>query len=101
MEKIKPKEVQESPGEGKLTSHVLFILLIPRNWITSVINIMPRPTPIIFKSNSVHLERASSATLARKSEYASICLLMGNIVLQLSFLSNNKFLIVCDQLSSA
>ena len=26
---------------------------------------------------------------------------MGNIVLQLSFLSNNKFLIVCDQLSSA
>lgn len=43
------------------------------SWKISDISKMQRPTPINFKSNSVHLERARVATVARKSEYASIC----------------------------
>lgn len=36
---------------------------------------MHKPTPIIFKLNSVQLDRASAATLSRNLEYASSCCL--------------------------
>jgi hypothetical protein len=37
-----------------------------RNIIKSEINMVPRPIPISFRLNSVHLERASSETFDRK-----------------------------------
>lgn len=38
-------------------------------------NKIPKPMPIVFKLNSVNLVRASSATLDKKLEYKSICVL--------------------------
>lgn len=102
QEKINPKEIPESPDEVKEKPYCSFTFLIARKWIRSDINIMPSPVPIIFKLNSVHLERASSATLARNSEYKSVCLLRaGNNSLWLSFLCNSNFCVVCDHFSSA
>lgn len=44
-----------------------------KSWKRSEISKVQRPTPINFRSNSVHFDRARAATVARKSEYASIC----------------------------
>jgi len=62
---------------------------------------MPKPIPIIFRLNSVHFERASSATLVWKLTNKSICVLSaGNNESLHSFLFNNLF-VLCDQFSSA
>lgn len=95
-------EVPKSPDEEKEISYCFCVLLIARMCMKSDTNIMPKPKPIIFKLNSVHLERASSATFARKLEYTSICLLRaGNTVLQLSLLYISKFFVVPDHFSTA
>lgn len=100
--KINPKEIPESPDDVKEKPYCSFTFLIARKWIMSDIIIIPSPVPINFKLNSVHLDRASSATLARKVEYSSTCLLRaGNNSVQLSFLCDNNFFVVCDHLSSA
>ena len=71
--------------------HCLPTLFIARKWTKSDATIMPKPRVINFKLNSVHLERASSAILARKLEYASICLLREGTTSVPSLLDNKPF----------
>ena len=99
QESINSKVVPQSSFAKELL-HSLLILLIARKWTKSEANMRLKPRVIIFKLNSVHLERASSATLARKLEYASICLLSEGILSLPSSLDNKPFL-MWDQLSIA
>lgn len=61
---------------------------------------MQKPIPIIFKLNSVQLDRASAATLSKNMEYASDRLLTEDDDGE-ELLSRKKSFEVIDQSSSA